>query len=53
MGGTSLVVQWLRLHIPMQEVGVRSLVRQLRSHMRQGQKKKKTKHPKAMLKQIQ
>ena len=30
---TPLVVQWLRIHPPMQEVGVQSLVRELRSHM--------------------
>ena len=28
--GTSLVVQWLRLHLPMQGMRVRSLVRELR-----------------------
>ena len=31
--GTSLAVQWLRLHLPMQSVQVRSLVRRLRSHV--------------------
>ena len=31
--GTSLVVQWLRLRLPMQGVRVQSLVRELRSHM--------------------
>ena len=31
-GGTSLI-QWLRLHLPMQGVQVLSLVRDLRSHM--------------------
>ena len=36
---TSLVVQWLRLHLPMQGVWVRSLVRELRSHMPYSQKK--------------
>ena len=25
-GGTSLVVQWLRIHLPMQGTGVRALV---------------------------
>ena len=40
--GTVLVVQWLRLHLPMQgAVEVRSLVRELRSHMPCGQKTKK------------
>ena len=28
--GTSLVGQWLRLHLPMQRVWVRSLVREIR-----------------------
>ena len=36
--GTSLVVQWLRLRLPMQGVWVRSLVGELRSHMPPGQK---------------
>ena len=31
---TSLVVQWLRIHLPMQ--GIRSLVRELRSHVPRG-----------------
>ena len=30
--GTSLVVQWLRIRLPMQGTGVRSLVGELRSH---------------------
>ena len=34
--GTSLVVQWLRIHLPMQEMWVQSLVGELRSHMLQG-----------------
>ena len=34
---TSLVVQWLRLRLPMQGVWVRSLIRELRSHMPHGQ----------------
>ena len=38
--GTSLVVQWLRLHLPMQGVWVQSLVGELRSHMLLGQKTK-------------
>ena len=33
---TSLVAQWLRLHLPMQGTRVPSLVRELRSHMLQG-----------------
>ena len=36
---TSLVVQWLRLHLPIQGVRVWSLVRELRSHMPRGHKK--------------
>ena len=39
-GGTSLLVQWLRPHLPMQGVWVRSLVRELRFHMPRGQKTK-------------
>ena len=38
--GTSLVVQWLRLHLPMQGVLVQSLAGELGSHMHLGQKKK-------------
>ena len=33
--GTSLVVQWLRIHLPIQGTQVRSLVQELRSHMPQ------------------
>ena len=36
--GTSLVVQWLKLHLPMQGVRVQSLVGELRSYKTQGQK---------------
>ena len=36
MIGTSLVVQWLRIHLPMQGTWVRSLIGELRSHMPQG-----------------
>ena len=32
----SLMVQWLRFYLPMQLVQVRSLVRELRSHMSHG-----------------
>ena len=39
-GGISLVAQWLRLCLPMQGLWVRSLVRQLRSHIPGGQKTK-------------
>ena len=38
--GTSLVVQWLRLHLPMQGVWVWSLVGELRSHMPHGRETK-------------
>ena len=38
--GTSLLVQWLRLRLPMQGVRVQSLVGELRSHMPRGQKTK-------------
>ena len=37
---TSLVVQWLRLHLPVQGGQVQSLVGELRSHIPQGQKTK-------------
>ena len=37
--GTSLVAQWLRLYLPMQEVWFRSLGQELRYHMPGGQKK--------------
>ena len=33
LSGTSLVVQWLRIHPPMQGVQVESLVGELRCHM--------------------
>ena len=36
--GTSLAVQWLGLCLPMQVVGVQSLVREVGSHMPHGQK---------------
>ena len=38
--GTSLVVQWLKLHLLMHGVLVQSLVGDLRSHMPRGQKTK-------------
>ena len=38
--GTSLVVQWLRLHLPVQGVWIRSMVRELSSHMPCHQKTK-------------
>ena len=36
--GTSLAVQWLGLCLPTHRVRVQSLVRELRSHVPQGQK---------------
>ena len=47
--GTSLAVQWLRLHLPMQGVRVQSLVRELRSHMLHGQKNKTKKKKRKLL----
>lgn len=41
--GTSLVVQWLRLHLPMRAVWVRPLIKELRSQVPHGQKAKQTK----------
>ena len=35
MSRTSLLIQWLRIHLAMQGTQVRSPVRELRSHMRQ------------------
>ena len=37
------MVQWLRLHLPMQGVQVQFLIRELRSYMPQGQKKQNKK----------
>ena len=34
--GTSLVVQWLRIHLPIQGMWVQMLVRELRFHMQWG-----------------
>ena len=34
--GTSLVVQWLRIHLPTQGMWVQSLVSELRLHMPRG-----------------
>ena len=34
--GTSLMVQWLRIHLPMQGTRVQFLVRELGSHTLQG-----------------
>ena len=36
IGGTPLVVQWLRIRLPMQGTQVQSLVGELRSHMPRG-----------------
>ena len=38
--GTSLLVQWLRLHLPIQGLRVQSLFEEPRSHMPRGQKPK-------------
>lgn len=38
--GISLVVEGLRLHLPMHVAGIQSLVRELRSHKPHGQKTK-------------
>ena len=38
--GPSLVVQWLRLRLPMQGIQVRPLIKELRSHMPGGYKMK-------------
>ena len=48
--GTSLVVQWLRLCLPMQGLQVWSLIRELRSHSSRGQKTTKN-ETKAILQQ--
>ena len=37
-GGTFLVVQWLRIHLPTQGMQVQSLAGELRSHMPYGNK---------------
>ena len=34
--GTSLVVQWLRIHLPIKGIQVQSLFQELRSHMPRG-----------------
>ena len=49
MLGTSLVIQWLRLCLPMLRVQVRPLIKELRLHMPHGQKKQ----TEAILQQIQ
>ena len=41
--GTSLVAPWLRIQFPMQGTPVRSLIREVRSHMLCSQKKKEKK----------
>ena len=46
---TSLVVQWLRLVLPVQGAQVRSLVRELGSHMLCGAAKKKKKPNKLVM----
>jgi len=42
--GTSLVVQWLRFHFPVQGMQVRSLVKELGSHMPRSQNKQTNNH---------
>ena len=42
--GTSLVVQWLRLHLPMQEVWVQPLVGDPHASWTKNKNKNKTKH---------
>ena len=42
--GTSLVVWWLRFHLPMKGVHVRSLVGELKSHMPHNQNIKKNRN---------
>ena len=39
--GTSLVVQWLRIHLAIYGIWVQSLVKELRSHMLHSSAKKK------------
>ena len=41
--GTSLVVQWLRIHLAIHRTWVQSLARELRSHMLHSSAKKKKK----------
>ena len=48
--GTSLAVQWLRLHDPMHRAWVRFLVRKLRSYMLCGSAKKVFKKKKKEMK---
>ena len=43
LGGTSLVVHCLRMHLPMHRAQVQFLVRELGSHMLQGLARKKKK----------
>ena len=38
--GTSLALQWLRLHLPVQGLWVQSQVRELRPHVPRGQETK-------------
>ena len=45
--GTSFMVQWLKLHLPIQGMHVWFLVRELRSYMPFGQKKKSAKNQKS------
>ena len=46
--GTSPVVQWVRVHLPMQGTQVRSLVWGLRSHMQQSNNARVLLSPRAL-----
>ena len=48
--GTSLVVQWLRLCLPMQGVQVQSVVEELRSRVPHGPKNKTSKRKRGTVK---
>ena len=49
LGTSPLVVQWLRLYLPMQGVQIQSLVGGLRSHVPHGQKNQNKKTREAIL----
>ena len=50
--GTFLMIEWLRLHLPMQRVWVQSLFGEVRSHMPWGQKKNPKQHCKKFNKDL-
>ena len=50
--GTFLMIEWLRLHLPMQRVWVQSLFGKVRSHMPRGQKKNPKQHCKKFNKDL-